>query len=76
MKELVTTNTIESRCIKMERINFNDICDDVLRYGEVIKDDECKAGNCNIRYYKIMYEGDIFEAIKINGDWGYLLHIK
>lgn len=49
-----------------------DICDDILRYGTILNDDEYNIEGDSVRQYRIKYEGEIYNITKINGEWDYL----
>jgi hypothetical protein len=48
------------------------ICDDILRYGTILNDDEYNIDGDLVRQYRIKYEGEIYNITKINGEWDYL----
>lgn len=47
------------------------ICDDVLRYGEILEDKEFKCDGDNIRQYIIKYNSLRYVLTKCNGEWIY-----
>jgi hypothetical protein len=48
------------------------ICDDILRYGTILNDDEYNIDGDLVRQYRIKYECEIYNITKINGEWDYL----
>lgn len=52
-----------------------EICNDVLRYGEILSDMEhfYESENVYIREYVVNYEGELYHMTKNNGEWVYFL---
>lgn len=49
------------------------ICDDVLRYGEILEDKEFVCDGKNIRQYIIKYNDINYALTKANGEWIYFI---
>lgn len=49
------------------------ICDDILRYGEILSDNEFQDGNDFVRQYEIRYESECYLMTKLNGEWIYFI---
>lgn len=47
------------------------ICDDILRYGEILEDKEFVCDGDNIRQYIVKYDGIDYALTKANGKWVY-----
>lgn len=45
------------------------ICDDILRYGKIIEDNEFICDGDYVRQYTIIYENNTYLLSKINGEW-------
>lgn len=51
------------------------ICDDLLRYGEIVRDMSYVSNNKYIRQYTIVdTNGEKYDITKRNGEWVYLFH--
>lgn len=44
-------------------------CDDILRYGKIIKDEEYEKNGDFKRYYTIEKDGVLYRLGKTNGEW-------
>ena len=51
-------------------------CDDLLRYGEIIKDENFNCDGILIRQYTILCDGCTYLVTKNNGEWVYITRIK
>ena len=51
------------------------ICDEILRYGTIIKDNEYECDGDCIRQYTMKYENEEYIMTKCNGEWIYFNHI-
>lgn len=49
-----------------------EICNDILRYGEIISDTEAEFENGWYRQYVVKYENEIYNMTKHNGEWIYI----
>jgi hypothetical protein len=49
-----------------------EICNDILRYGEVISDTETEFEDGWYRQYIIKYEGETYHMTKHNGEWVFI----
>lgn len=45
------------------------ICDDILRYGTITRDEEFTCEGIMVRQYTISYEGESYDLTKNNGEW-------
>lgn len=50
------------------------ICDDVLRYGNIISDKEFESEGKHVRQYIIIEDGEEYHLTKWNGEWVYFYH--
>jgi hypothetical protein len=49
-----------------------EICNDILRYGEVISDTETEFEDGWYRQYIIKYEGETYHMTRHNGEWVFI----
>lgn len=50
------------------------ICDDILRYGTILSDEEFQCEGKFVRQYQIEYEGEKYNLTKQDGEWIYIFH--
>lgn len=52
------------------------ICDDILRYGEILRDERfTDEGGVDIRQYTIRdTNGEVYDLTKRRGEWIYIFH--
>lgn len=49
-----------------------EICNDILRYGEIISDTETEFEDGWYRQYIVKYEGEAYHMTKHNGEWVFI----
>lgn len=51
-----------------------EMCNDILRYGTIKRDEEFECEGERIRQYTIEQDGEEYDLTKVNGEWIYFHH--